>query len=78
MIRYLFFEAKDDHNSYKILITENSIDSENYEISCESLALEGYESVTDVDSDVESVIVDGEKRQRKIRFAERREVYILL
>lgn len=74
MIRYLFFEAKDDHNSYKILITENSIDSENYEISCESLALEGYESVTDVDSDVESVIVDGEKRQRKIRFAERREI----
>ncbi|KAF1769392.1 hypothetical protein GCK72_001209 [Caenorhabditis remanei] len=73
MIRYLLFEAKHD-NSYKILISENSIDSETYELSCESLALEGYESVTDVDSDVESIIVDGEKRQRKIRFAERREI----
>lgn len=73
MIRYLLFEAKHD-NSYKILISENSMDSETYELSCESLALEGYESVTDVDSDVESIIVDGEKRQRKIRFAERREI----
>ncbi|EFO84613.1 hypothetical protein CRE_03889 [Caenorhabditis remanei] len=73
MIRYLLFEAKHG-NSYKILISENSIDSETYELSCESLALEGYESVTDVDSDVESIIVDGEKRQRKIRFAERREI----
>lgn len=74
MIRYLLFEAKND-NSYKVLInSENSIGSETFEMSCESLALEGYESVTDVDSDVESVIVDGKKRQRKIRFAERREI----
>ncbi|CAL2029913.1 unnamed protein product [Caenorhabditis brenneri] len=73
MIRYLLFEAKND-NSYKVLINENSIDSETYELASESLALEGYESVTDVDSDVESIVVDGEKRQKKIRFAERREV----
>lgn len=73
MIRYLLFEAKND-NSYKVLIRDNSIDSESYELTCESLALEGYESVTDVDSDVESIFVDGEKRQRKIRFAERREI----
>lgn len=73
MIRYLLFEAKND-NHYKILISENNIDTETYELSCESLAMEGYESVTDVDSDVESIIVDGEKRQRKIRFAERREI----
>uniref|UniRef100_A0A1I7UEN7 EamA domain-containing protein n=1 Tax=Caenorhabditis tropicalis TaxID=1561998 RepID=A0A1I7UEN7_9PELO len=73
MIRYLLFEAKND-NSYKVLISESSIDTETYELACESLALEGYESVTDVDSDVESVVIDGEKRQRKIRFAERREI----
>lgn len=76
MIRYLLFEAKND-NSYKILVSESSMDTtaDSYELSCESLAMEGYESVTDVDSDVESIIVDGEKkRQRKIRFAERREI----
>ncbi|CAP38867.2 Protein CBG22233 [Caenorhabditis briggsae] len=72
MIRYLLFEAKND-NSYKILISENSVETD-YELTCESLAMEGYESVTDVDSDVESIIVDGEKRQRKIRFAGRREI----
>lgn len=72
MLRYLF--EGNNENSYRVLISDNSIDSETYELSCESLALEGYESVTDVDSDVESVIVDGQKRKRKIRFAERREI----
>ncbi|CAI2321594.1 unnamed protein product [Caenorhabditis sp. 36 PRJEB53466] len=73
MIRYLVFEARDE-GTYKVLISEGSIDSETYEMSCESLSHEGYESVTDVDSDVESVSADGEKRPRKIRFADRREV----
>lgn len=73
MIRYLLFEAKDD-GPYKVLVNENSVESEAFELSCESLSLEGYESVTDVDSDVESVCVDGEKRTRKIRFADRKEV----
>uniref|UniRef100_A0A8R1DVS1 Uncharacterized protein n=1 Tax=Caenorhabditis japonica TaxID=281687 RepID=A0A8R1DVS1_CAEJA len=73
MIRYLLFEAKNDGASYQVLVNDNSIDSDTFELTCESLALEGYESVTDVESDVD-VDIEEVKRKRTIRFADRKEV----
>ncbi|CAB3410867.1 unnamed protein product [Caenorhabditis bovis] len=73
MVRYLIFEAHDE-NSYTTLVNDNTSDTESFELSCESLHLEGFETVTE-DSDIESYY-EGEngKRKRRIRFSDRKEI----
>ncbi|CAI5437630.1 unnamed protein product [Caenorhabditis angaria] len=59
MIKYLISEAHDE-NAYKVMVNDQSLsDTESYELSCESLSLEGEFD---------------EKRSKKIRFAQRKEI----
>ncbi|CAD6184446.1 unnamed protein product [Caenorhabditis auriculariae] len=67
MLRYLTREGEE--SSYKTLV--NDSDSESFEMSCDSLSVEGFESVTE-DSEVESSVDDSVNRT--VRFSQQREV----
>lgn len=70
MIRYLSCETT-NKNNYKLLLSDQS--ESDYEMSIESLSLEGFETMTE-DSDVESCSDEKEARKRCIKFSSRKEV----